>query len=49
MDEKIYKEVYHNLKKKGTTKISLDKYMDKMKDRNQAIKKKEYEQRRIKL
>ncbi len=45
MDEKLYKEVYADLKKKNIAKISYDKYMDKMVVRNEALKKKEYEER----
>jgi hypothetical protein len=49
MDSKLYREVYTDLKKKGTTTISYDRYLDRMKNRNEAIKRKEYQERRIVL
>lgn len=47
MDEKVYKETYNDLKRKGVTSLSYDKYMDKMVHRNNEIKKKEFEDRKI--
>lgn len=48
-DEKVYKDTYDELKKRGTTKLSYDKYMDRMVNRNEVIRKAEFEDRKIRL
>jgi hypothetical protein len=49
MSEKVYKEVYADLKKKKVTGLTYDKYRERLQVRNEAQKKKEFEERRIRL
>lgn len=49
MNEKVYKEVHADLQRKGVTKVSYDKYRERLQVRNEAQKKKEYEERKISL
>lgn len=49
MNEKVYKEVYSDLKRKKATGLSYDKYRERLQVRDEATKKKEFEERRIRL
>lgn len=48
-DERTYKEVYADLKKKKATGLSYDKYRERLQVRDEAQKKKEFDERRISL
>lgn len=50
MDNKLHREVYADLRKKGVSKkMTYDQYLGRMKNRNEAIARKDYEARKIKM
>lgn len=48
-DEKTIKEVHADLSKRGVTKISYDKYRDRIDVRDKGIAKREYEERKVRM
>ncbi len=48
-NEKIYRETHADLVKKGVTKMSYGKYVERIKTRDVGIRKSEFEDRKIRL
>jgi hypothetical protein len=49
MNEKVYKETHADLVKRGIAKINYGKYVERIKSRDMAVKKQEFEDRKIRL
>ena len=49
MDERIVRETHEKLQKKGMAKATLAQYGERLKARNLAAKKRDYEERKIQM